>query len=95
MDPASLSIAVVALFKDVYLVAKYIRRKVKSAKQHRYEQSLLLAEFRIEILHLKSFWKLFTGKDGNLVDDHLLNNVSLPTCRAGRFLCTLCASVLQ
>lgn len=76
MDGASLGLAVVAAFKDVYLVAKYIRKTIRSAKHYQTEQTSLLSEFKIEILHLRSFWKLFTRKDGNLVDDDILNNVS-------------------
>jgi hypothetical protein len=77
MDGASLGLAVVAAFKDVYLVAKFIRKTVRSAKHYQIEQTSILSEFKIEILHLRSFWKIFTRKDGNLVDDDMLNNVSL------------------
>jgi len=77
MDGASLGLAVIAAFKDVYLVAKFVRKTIQSAKHYQNEQASIVSEFEIEILHLRSFWKIFTRKDGNLVDDDLLNNVSL------------------
>ncbi|KAF3917108.1 hypothetical protein ABW20_dc0105087 [Dactylellina cionopaga] len=73
MEPVSLTLAVVAAFKDVYLVGKFIHKTACSVKSYFGEQDILHAKFKLELLHLRSFGRLLTRNDGNVIDDELLN----------------------
>lgn len=76
MEPVSSVIAVVEAFKEVYLLTKFVYESAKSASHFQEEEKSLVAEFEIELLHLRSFWTIFTRADGSLIEDNVLNQVS-------------------
>ncbi|KAF4610371.1 hypothetical protein G7Y89_g15747 [Cudoniella acicularis] len=75
MDPASFAFSVVAVFKDAYLTAKFIRKTVNSIKGHRGEQEKAVTRLTVQIYRLKNLSRLFRGVDGNKVDMQLLETV--------------------
>ncbi|KAM0421122.1 hypothetical protein ACHAPT_011014 [Fusarium lateritium] len=75
MDPASLTFGVIAIFKDTYLTAKFIRNTVKSIKIYHDEQSKLVMHFTVQIYRLKNLSRLFRAADGNTIDMKLLQTV--------------------
>lgn len=81
MEPVSTVIAVVEAFKEVYLLAKFVYETAQSASHFQEEEKSLVAEFEIELLHLRSFWTIFTKADGSLIEDNILNQVSLDYSR--------------
>lgn len=76
MDALSGSLAVVGAFKEVYLLAEFVYKIIHSASHYQEEEKSLVREFKIELLHLKSFWVVFTEADGKLLEDDPLNRVS-------------------
>ena len=75
MEPASLALGVVAVFKDTYLTAKFIRNTVQSIKGYQAEQSQLVMHYTVQIYRLKNLSRLFRNADGNTVDMKLLETV--------------------
>lgn len=67
---------VVGAFKEVYLLAKFVYKTIHSAAHYQEEEKSLVREFKIELLHLRSFWIVFTKADGKLIEDDPLNEVS-------------------
>lgn len=76
MEPLSGGLAVVGAFKEVYLLAKFVYKTIHSASHYQDEEKSLVREFKIEVLHLRSFWIVFTKADGKLIEDDPLNQVS-------------------
>lgn len=76
MEPVSTVVAVVEAFKEVYLLTKFVYESAKSASHFQEEEKSLVAEFEIELLHLRSFWTIFIRADGSLIEDNILNQVS-------------------
>jgi len=81
MEPASLSLAVVAAFKEVYFVSRFVYKLANSAKHYREEQHELLVEFRQQFLYLKTFWRVIVPSDGNVANDDQLNPVCIQANR--------------
>lgn len=81
MDPASLALGVVAVFKDTYLTAKFIRNTVQSIKGYQAEQSQMVMHYTVQIYRLKNLSRLFRAGDGNTVDMQLLETVPQVCCR--------------
>ena len=75
MDPASLTLGVVAAFKDVYFVSRYLYKFAYSAKHFREEQQALLMDFRQAFLYLKTFWRVIVPTDGKVAGDEQLDAV--------------------
>ncbi|KAI8184714.1 hypothetical protein K4K51_012255 [Colletotrichum sp. SAR 10_75] len=76
MEPVGLALAVVSVFKDAYLTAKFIRNTIQSIKGYEAEQSQLLMRYNVQIYRLKNFSRLFRDADSNVVDMKLLETVS-------------------
>ncbi|KAI8250463.1 hypothetical protein K4K58_009771 [Colletotrichum sp. SAR11_239] len=75
MEPASLALGVVSVFKDAYLTAKFIRNTIQSIKGYEAEQSQLVTRYNVQIYRLKNLSRLFRAADDNLVDMKLLKTV--------------------
>ncbi|KAF5573699.1 hypothetical protein FPCIR_13873 [Fusarium pseudocircinatum] len=75
MEPASLAFGVVAIFKDTYLTAKFIRNTIRTIKGYYGEQSQMTTHFTVQIYRLKNLSRLFRANDGNKVDMTLLETV--------------------
>lgn len=75
MDPASLALGVVAIFKDTYLTAKFIKNTIQSINGYQAEQSQLVMHYTVQIYRLKNLSRLFRAADGNTVDFRLLETV--------------------
>ncbi|KAI3401786.1 hypothetical protein diail_8164 [Diaporthe ilicicola] len=73
MEPVSAVLTVAEAFKEVYLLARFVYKTARSAAQYKEEENSLVSEFEIELLHFRSFWRVFTRADGNLIDDDALN----------------------
>lgn len=76
MDPASAAFGVVALFKDAYLTAQFIKNTVVTIKKHEQEYAVMALEFEVQIFRFKNLSRLFRGPDGNTVDAAILQNMS-------------------
>ncbi|KAF6815285.1 serine threonine protein kinase, partial [Colletotrichum sojae] len=75
MDPASLALGVVAIFKDTYVTAKFIKKTIQSINGYQAEQSSLVMRYTVQIYRLKNLSRLFRAADGNTVDLRLLETV--------------------
>lgn len=75
MEAAGLALGVVAVFKDAYLTAKFIRNTVQSINDYHSEQSQLVTHYTVQIYRLKNLSRLFRAADGNTVDMKLLETV--------------------
>ncbi|KAI8238734.1 hypothetical protein K4K57_002490 [Colletotrichum sp. SAR 10_99] len=73
MDPFSVAVGVVAVFKDTYITVKFIKKTVQTMKGHADEQSELLTRYTIQIYRLRNLSRLFS--DGNTVDMKLLETI--------------------
>lgn len=73
---AGLALAVVAAFKDVYYISRFVYRTACSAKHYREEQRALLLEFRHEFLYLKTFWRVIVPRAGEVASEDQLSRVS-------------------
>lgn len=76
MEPISTVVTVVEAFKEVYLLARFVYKTAQSASHFKEEEKSLLKGFEDELLHLRSFWVIFTRADGKLIEDDPLNEVS-------------------
>lgn len=76
MEAASLALGVVAAFKDLYYVSRFVYRTACSAKHYRDEQRALLLEFRHEFLYLKTFWRVIVPFTGKVANEEQLGRVS-------------------
>lgn len=75
MEPFSVALGVVSVFKDAYLTAKFIRNTIQSIKGYEAEQSQLVTRYNVQIYRLKNLSRLFRAADDNLVDMKLLKTV--------------------
>ncbi|KAL2819585.1 hypothetical protein BDW59DRAFT_165036 [Aspergillus cavernicola] len=75
MEPASLAFSVVAVFKDAYLTAKFVRATAKSIRNYRGEQEDVVVHLSVQICRLKNLSRLFRGADDNKVDMDFLETV--------------------
>ena len=58
MDPASalaLACNIVDALKDVYLVGRFVYRKIDSAMHHKEEKQVIMEDFYLKLLKLQSF----------------------------------------
>lgn len=77
MEPFSLILGVVAAFKDIYFVSRFVYRTACSARHYREEQRELLIEFRHEFLYLITFWRVIVPDAGKVASEDQLSQVSL------------------
>jgi len=58
--PFSLSVGIITLFKETYLVANYIHKTVNSAKHNEEKQKEIASKIRWELLVFQSFGRYFS-----------------------------------
>ena len=75
MDPLSISMAIITLFQETYLLISYVYRTVDSASQSDSEREDVAASMRWELLMLESFGRWFTRSNGIVTDDSMLDEV--------------------
>lgn len=75
MDPFSLTVGIVQLSKETYLVANYIYKTLISARNSEEERRDVVAQIRRELLFFQSFGRYFADPRGIVVDDVDLNEV--------------------
>ncbi|KAI9663737.1 MAG: hypothetical protein M1821_007227 [Bathelium mastoideum] len=76
MDPVSaigLACNVVDAIKDIYLVGKFVYRKIDSAMHHKEEAQAITEDFYLELLKLQSFGRWFEKSKGMITDDEELD----------------------
>lgn len=78
-DPFSLTVGIITLFKETYLVANYIYKTVNSAKNSEEERKDIPSKMRWELLVLQSFERYFSRAHGVIVRDIELDEVSVFT----------------
>lgn len=72
MSGFELGLAVFSAFKEVYLLSRFIYRTVGSAQHSITQRETLQTEFKIEMLWLRSFGRLYLQNNG-IMDDSDLN----------------------
>jgi hypothetical protein len=80
-DPFSLTVGIITLFKETYLVANYIYKAVNSAKNSEEERKDVASKMRWELLVLQSFGRYFSRAHGVIVRDVGLDEVSVFTIK--------------
>lgn len=79
MDPVTaigLTAAILDIFKDTYLVGKWIHATVRSAINHDAEKTEVAEEFYFELLKLQSFGRWFEKSRETIMNDSELDRVS-------------------
>ena len=71
MEGVGLALAVVATFKEVYLLSKFIQQTVSSIKNKNAERLELEKDFRTQVLFLQSLGRILFGGSG------ITNNTAL------------------
>ena len=77
MDVAGLSLQVISTFKELYLLSKFIVKKVQSAQNWKTEKEDLGDDFKAEVIFLRCIFRVFLQNHG-VVDDEQLNDVRMP-----------------
>ena len=78
MDPVSaigLACSIVDAFKDIYLIGRFVYRKIDSAVRHKAEVQTITEDFYLELLKLQSFGRWFEKSKGLITDDEDLDRV--------------------
>lgn len=75
MDPLSLSLGIITLFQETYLLVNYVYKIVNSAKDSDEEREDIASSMRWELLMLESFGRWFTRANGVVTDDIMLDEV--------------------
>lgn len=75
MDPASLTLAVIASLKDLYFASRFVYETATSAKYYREEQQDLMNEFKYHVVFLELFWKIFVRRNATGTVDQALEEV--------------------
>ena len=78
MDPLSISVAIITLFQETYLLISYVYKTVDSASDSDSEREDVVASMRWELLMLESFGRWFTRANGTVTDDSMLDEVKCP-----------------
>ena len=79
MDPATaigLATAVIDIFKDTYLVSKWVYKTINSGRNYESERKEVADDFHYELLLLQSFGRWFQKRKGTIIYDHELDKVS-------------------
>lgn len=85
-DPFSLSVGIITLFKETYLIAAFIYKTLRSAKHSEKERGEIASNMRSELLILQSFGRHFTKINGTIVGDIALDEVSHVACNYNSFI---------
>lgn len=75
MDPLSLSLSIITLFQETYLLVRFVYKTVNSAKEADEQREEIASSMRGELLMLESFGRWFTRAGGVVTDDSMLNEV--------------------
>ena len=75
MDPLSISVAIITLFQETYLLIRYVYKTVESASNSDSEREDVVASMRWELLMLESFGRWFTKINGIVTNDSMLDEV--------------------
>lgn len=78
MDPFSLTLGIISVFKDAYLVSRFVYTTLNSGLKHAEERVEIIKDFRHELLLLRSFGRWFVDSKGMVTNDSSLNTVSMP-----------------
>ena len=81
MEGVGLALAVVATFKEVYLLSKFIQQTVSSIKNKNAERLELEKDFRTQILFLQSLGRILFGGEG------ITNNPALDEVKSFHSCC--------
>ena len=77
MDAAALGLQTISAFKELYLLSKFIVKKVHSARNWKTEKEDLEDDFKAEVIFLRCIFRVFLQNRG-VVDDEQLNDVRMP-----------------
>jgi hypothetical protein len=73
MDPMSLSLGIIAIVQDTYLVGKFVYTTIQSAIQNEAERKEISENFQHEMLLLRAFVCWFVGSGGILINDETID----------------------
>lgn len=76
-EPFSIALGIISVFKDTYLVGKFIYKTVSSGTNNETERKQIAYDFRRELLLLRSFGKWFVNSKGLITRDSELDEVSI------------------
>ena len=79
-DPFSLSVGIITLFKETYLIAAFVCKTLHSVKHSEKERREVASNMRWELLTLRSFGRYFTKINGTIMGDIALDEVSIMRC---------------
>ena len=79
MDPFSLSVGIITIFQETYLLVRFVYKTVNSAKEADEQREEISSSMRWELLMLESFGRWFTRASGVMTDDSVLDEVQ-PSC---------------
>ena len=78
MDLLSISVAIITLFQETYLLISYGYKTVDSTSSSDSEREDVPASMRWEFPMLEPFGRCFTRANGTLTDESMLDEVKLP-----------------
>lgn len=76
MDPLSISVAIITLFQETYLLVTYVYKAVNSATGSDEEREDVVASMRWELLTLESFGRWFTKANRIVTGNSMLDEVN-------------------
>lgn len=76
MEAAGLVFGVISVFKDGYLVARFVYNTINSGLKHEEERAEIAQKLRHELLCLQSFGSWLVDSRGRVTNDPTLNAVS-------------------
>ena len=88
MDPASaigLAAAVIDIFKDTFLVGKWVYKTINSGLNHEIESKEVADDFHYELLLLQSFGRWFQKRKGTFTHEADLDKVRRRTSYRSAF----------
>lgn len=77
MDPISLTASILTIVNETYVVANFIYRTIKSAKNADAEFENIMSSMRVELLFLRSFLVYFERARGSIIQVRDLDEVGL------------------
>ena len=77
MEPVGLAVSILTVVDEIYVVARFIYRTVKSAKNADAELDNLMSSMRVELLFLRSFLAYFERARGSITQVADLDEVFL------------------
>ena len=77
MDPISLTLSILTIVKETYVVVRFIYGTIKSAKNADAEFENIMSSMRVELLFLRSFLVCFERARGSIIQVRDLDEVGL------------------